>query len=588
VDLVVSTASMVDETAARAHVVLPDHTPLESWGDAEAREGVRSLLQPTVRPLMDTQALVDTLHAVGRGAGAMLPDESFKTLVEEAWSATNFREALANGGRFAAPTAVAASLSGSARLEVDAPMLEGDGGFVLLAYPHALLYDGRGANLPWLQEVPDPVTKVAWQSWAEISNNAAEKLGVATGDVLRIETSAGAIEVSALVRGGIRDDVIAVPIGQGHTQGYYASLAGDGQPGEARGSSVISVLPSVTDENGGRAWLTTNAKVSATGGFQRVPTLQTSDNKRERMLGEMLPLAALTGHGETEAHHGANLGPVYAREHGPIAEFDAADDADDGALHRWGMAIDLDKCNGCSACVAACYIENNVPVVGEEGVLRGRVMSWLRINRWPDEGEVDYTASDGRNRRMLASREKLGQTDIRHSPQLCQQCGAAPCEPVCPALATMHNREGLNAMVYNRCLGTRYCSNNCPYKVRRFNYFDYSQHNWPGLMGLMLNPDVTVRGQGVMEKCTFCVQRIEGARQLAMDEGRAIADGEVISACAQACPTEAITFGNLRDPNSRASKRSDDDKRGYRALHALNTRPAITYLAKVKRGSVEG
>jgi molybdopterin-containing oxidoreductase family iron-sulfur binding subunit len=236
--------------------------------------------------------------------------------------------------------------------------------------------------------------------------------------------------------------------------------------------------------------------------------------------------------------------------------------------------------------VAACYIENAVPVVGEPYMGRARSMSWLRIERWIGDGEP--TLDDATERRLHPYRESLGDVDVRHSPMLCQQCGAAPCESVCPVLATYHNPEGLNGMVYNRCVGTRYCSNNCPYKVRRFNYFDYSRENWPGLLGLMLNPDVTVRGQGVMEKCTFCVQRIEGARQKAKDEGRPIRDGEVRTACQQACPTEAIRFGNLKDAESVVSKTSADPARGYHALHVLNTRPAITYLAKVRRGPVEG
>jgi molybdopterin-containing oxidoreductase family iron-sulfur binding subunit len=234
--------------------------------------------------------------------------------------------------------------------------------------------------------------------------------------------------------------------------------------------------------------------------------------------------------------------------------------------------------------VAACYVENNVPVVGEALTLRSRQMSWIRIERYVGEGVVE----GGAERRMRPDGEKLGDVDIRNSPMLCQQCGAAPCESVCPVLATYHNPEGLNGMVYNRCVGTRYCSNNCPYKVRRFNYFDYSREDWPGLLNLMANPDVTVRQQGVMEKCTFCVQRIQGARQIAKDEGRPIADGEVKTACQQSCPANAISFGNLRDGESQVSKKSADPVRGYHALYELNTRPAITYLAKVTRGPVEG
>jgi molybdopterin-containing oxidoreductase family iron-sulfur binding subunit len=244
------------------------------------------------------------------------------------------------------------------------------------------------------------------------------------------------------------------------------------------------------------------------------------------------------------------------------------------------MTIDVDRCTGCSACVVACSIENNIPNVGEEGVARSRQMQWLRIERYVGDGDQELQA--GRPPRH--DREQLGRLDVRNSPMLCQQCGAAPCEPVCPVLATYHSPEGLNGMIYNRCIGTRYCSNNCPYKVRRFNWFDYAIERLPEPLPLMLNPDVTVRGQGVMEKCTFCVQRIERARQHAKDEGRRIADGEVTPACAQTCPSQAITLGNLRDETSRAAELADaNPARAYHALHVLNTRPSITYLARVVR-----
>jgi molybdopterin-containing oxidoreductase family iron-sulfur binding subunit len=233
----------------------------------------------------------------------------------------------------------------------------------------------------------------------------------------------------------------------------------------------------------------------------------------------------------------------------------------------------------------ACYVENNIPVVGEEQVLRGRVMSWIRIERFVGPGEVTFIGG----RPPHTSHGALGDVDIRHLPMLCQQCGAAPCEPVCPVIATSHSDEGLNGMIYNRCIGTRYCANNCPYKVRRFNFYDYTAENnkFPYPMTLGLNPDVTVRGQGVMEKCTFCVQRIALGRQKAKDLSRAIADGEVTTACAQSCPTDAIAFGNLRDKESHVVELGEDPVRGYHAQHVLNTRPAVTYLAKVIRGKVE-
>jgi len=347
------------------------------------------------------------------------------------------------------------------------------------------------------------------------------------------------------------------------------------------------------DESGGRAWLTEKPKVTASGRHRRLPLLQWSDNKRERQLGEAITLAALSGHGD---EHGEHHGPHEIRKPYDPAK-DAADEQYERTFHekgensakasdyRWGLTVDLDRCTGCSACIAACYVENNLPRVGEDETRLVRQMAWLRIDRWVGEGEPVLEA--GRVH-PSQSREKLGNTDVRNAPIMCQHCGAAPCEPVCPVIATYHNEEGLNAMIYNRCIGTRYCANNCPYKVRRFNYWDHQLTKWPEPMELGLNPDVTVRGQGVMEKCSFCVQRVQFARQQAKNAGAKIADGAVQTACQQSCPSNAITFGNLRDPQSQASTKAADPKRGYHALHVLNTRPAVTYLSKVLRGEVEG
>lgn len=480
-------------------------------------------------------------------------------------------------------TAGATPSASAPRLEVAEPKFTGQGEYTLVPFPSLLLYDGRGAALPLLQEIPDPVTSVAWDSWAEISNATAEKLGVELGDVIAIETSAGRIEVPAFPRGGIRDDVVAVPIGQGHTVGLFASKAAQGMPGVARGVNVADALPAAVDESGGRAWLTERATITPTGRHRRPPTLRFSDNKRGRQLGEAVSLAALTG--GAEAGHGQTGGDGHGEAHEILEPYDAAADAAPASPYRWGMTVDLDRCTGCSACIAACYVENNIPRVGEEESRRVRQMAWLRVERYVGEGEPEL--GTGRTR-SYPSREELGNTDVRNSPMMCQQCGSAPCEPVCPVIAAYHNDEGLNGMIYNRCIGTRYCANNCSYKVRRFNYFDNQITKWPSPMELGLNPDVTVRGQGVMEKCTFCVQRIQAARQDAKNAGQQIPDGAVRTACQQTCPSDAIAFGNLRDPQSEVVKRADDPKRGYHALHVLNTRPAVTYLAKVTRGPVEG
>jgi molybdopterin-containing oxidoreductase family iron-sulfur binding subunit len=598
VKLVVSFATAKDETSERASVVLPDHAPLEGWSDARPRSGVRALVQPTLRPLYDTRAFGDTILYLGRAispeAAAQLPAGSFRGELEAAWADVDFRAALKAGGVYEAPTHAAVGFDAS-QLQVAAPKLTGEGELTLLAFPHPFLGDGSGAALPLLQEIPDPTTHVAWDSWAELSLATAERLGVELGDVLRLETSAGAIELAAYPRGGIRDDVIAVPTGQGHTVGHFASKAGQGMEGVARGVNVAEVLPGDgVDESGGRAWLTEKPKVTASGRHRRLPLLQWSDNKRERQLGEAITLAALSGHGA--AHGGEHHGPHEIRKPYDPAK-DAADEQYERTFHeqgqnsakaspyRWGMTVDIDRCTGCSACIAACYVENNLPRVGEDETRLVRQMAWLRIDRWVGEGEP--VLEPGRVH-PSQSRETLGDTDIRNAPIMCQHCGAAPCEPVCPVIATYHNEEGLNAMIYNRCIGTRYCANNCPYKVRRFNYWDHQLSKWPAPMELGLNPDVTVRGQGVMEKCNFCVQRVQYARQQAKNAGAEIADGAVQTACQQSCPSNAITFGNLRDPQSQASQKAADPKRGYHALHVLNTRPAVTYLSKVLRGEVEG
>ncbi len=585
VGFTVSFASVPDETSERADLILPDHSPLESWGDARPRVGVRGLIQPALRPLFDTQALGDALlqtaRALGEQVAGKLPSGSFRGVLEAAWSGADWRAALARGGVYATPPA-APELGLQpelAKLDFSEPTLEGSGPFVLLAFPSPTLYDGRGAHLPWLQELPDPVTKLTWQSWAEVSPKTASGLGVKRGDVLALETPAGRIEVPALPRGGIRDDVIAVAIGQGHTVGRYASRAG-----AARGANVIAALPATSDDRGGRVWLSVRAEARRTGSFERPAIAQDSDNQRGRQLAESVSLAALaSGHGEG---HGGGHGAAPAAGHDQgsheiRAPYDPADFSLGESPYRWSMLIDLDRCTGCSACVAACSLENNVPNVGEEMVARSRQMHWLRIERYVGAGEPEFGTGRGRPE----SSERLGDTDVRHMPQLCQHCGAAPCEPVCPVFATYHNAEGLNGMVYNRCIGTRYCSNNCPYKVRRFNWFDYSIEAWPDPLPLMLNPDVTVRGQGVMEKCTFCIQRIELGRQAAKDAGRPIGDGEVETACQRACPTDAIAFGNAKDRDSEVVKRARaHESRAYHALHVLNTRPGITYLAKVRRG----
>jgi molybdopterin-containing oxidoreductase family iron-sulfur binding subunit len=589
VGFVVSFAALKDQTSAVADLVLPDLTSLESWGDAEPRKGVRSLQQPTIRPLKDGRALGDTLLSLGGAMGASgLPSGTTHDVVKSNWSGSSWRQALDRGGDFGETATSGAAVASGANIDASAPSYDGNGDYTLVAYAHSFLGDGSAAALPWMQEIPDPVTKASWLSWAEVSKATAAKLGVGFGDVIRVETGVGAVELPTYPRGGVRDDVVAIATGQGHTQGHYASMENDGAPGVARGVNVLAILPGTTDSSGARTFTNAKANLTPTGGFNRIPISQWTDNQRGRKLVPEVALAELGSAGEKGSHFDAASGVEGGGGHhdGPPFEYDMANDSNPNQEYRWGMTIDNDRCTGCSSCVAACYVENNIPIVGQDGALRHREMSWIRIERYVGDGDTE----GGAERRPHPDREEYGKTDVRQAPMLCQHCGAAPCEAVCPVIATYHTDEGINGMVYNRCVGTRYCANNCTYKVRRFNYFDYSRENWPGLLGMMANPDVTVRQQGVMEKCTFCIQRIEGARQTAKDEARPIADGEVQTACQQSCPTNAITFGNSKDAGSAMREKSKDTGRSYHSLQELNTRPAITYLAQVDRGGdkVEG
>ncbi|MBA3658943.1 MAG: 4Fe-4S dicluster domain-containing protein, partial [Gemmatimonadales bacterium] len=478
---------------------------------------------------------------------------------------TFWREALQRGGVFSEPPAAKAVALASGEVRYTRPQFEGTGAYVFATYPHPMLHDGRGTNKPWLLENADPVTKITWHPWVEVGPEAARKLDVRDGEILRLTSPHGTIEAPAYVYPGLHPDVVAVPMGFGHTA-YGAFAAG-------RGVNALDLLGEPKGEF--IPYLSTRVAVTKTGGYQKLASVAGEVRQLGRGIAEAVPLAAArkgltveqayieAGHGKHEVNTEQEVEAVEGWGEAQQAETRYGNYADDHPM--WGMTIDLARCTGCQACVTACYAENNIPTVGESEIHRGREMTWIRIERYWDGDRGDQA---------------------RFVPMLCQHCANAPCEPVCPVYAAYHTADGLNGQVYNRCVGTRYCANNCPYKVRYFNWYKYNETAWPEPLHLQLNPDVTVRARGVMEKCTFCIQRIRGAQNDARLEDRAVRDGEFTTACAQACPSDAIVFGNVRDANSRVA-RLKQDPRGYHVLEDINVRPAITYLAKVLQ-PVEG
>ena len=554
----------LDETASASGWVLPCHHALESWCDAELADGAMALGQPLMHPVFDTRQREDLLLDVANaaGQGGAFGGTDYATVLRGTWTErlgghAAWLDALRRGG---APAAAWAGDDGAGAGENDAPAggdLGDGGGFQLpqapsgtqlVVYPTAQFYDGRGANRSWMQEQPDAITKAVWNSWVEMHPDMAAELGVERGDLVRVESAQGAIEAPVYVYRGIRPDTVAIPLGQGHTE--Y------GRNARNRGVNPLDLLAANADPGSGAlAYAGTAVDVTATGETARLVVTQGSTDDLDREIVHAMNV--------DDALH-----EIEAHDIDLLELVEAAWDSDPNSPYRWGMVIDLNSCTGCGACVTSCYSENNIPTVGEEQAALRREMSWMRIHRFEEETED-------------------GGFQTVQQPMLCQHCGDAPCEPVCPVYATYHSPEGLNVQVYNRCVGTRYCANNCPYKVRRFNWFNHDAARgrgeggafaWP--LNLQLNPDITVREVGVMEKCTMCVHRINKAKIDAKEEGRIVRDGEVTTACQSSCPSNAITFGNLKDPESEVSRQAKS-ARGYHALGELGVRPAITYLEDV-------
>jgi molybdopterin-containing oxidoreductase family iron-sulfur binding subunit len=537
---------LADETAATCSLVLPVNHWLESWNDFETSREVMTLQQPLVAPLYQTlqgeDILLHCLAGLGRPAA-----ETYLGWLKDRWRTevqpkdspipfARFWNACLHDGlvrRTTEPTPVR-RLDGAtcARAAGQAAKVE-SGKMELVLDVDPRLYDGRYGNNGWLQEMPDPVTKTSWGNPLSIAPADANRLHLKNGDMVSLGKGPA---LPILRQPGQAEGVLRLTLGHGRWRGSVASQVGTrawafaGAPAR-RVLSVESVQP--------------------TGGRQDLALSQDHDTKDGRDIARQWSLAEYARKPQHELER-EELPSLYPKQEqkGP----------------RWGMAIDLSSCVGCGACVVACQSENNVAVVGPEQVLKGRAMHWIRVDRYY-EGDP-------------------ASPSVVHEPMLCQHCDNAPCETVCPVQATNHGPDGINQMAYNRCVGTRYCANNCPYKVRRFNFLDFTSET-PESMQLAFNPEVTVRPRGVMEKCTFCVQRIRNADQIAKREKRPLRDADVVPACGAACPASAIVFGDIANPESEVSKVSRSN-RGFHVLEELGTKPAITYLAALKNPAGRG
>ncbi|MBL8995810.1 MAG: 4Fe-4S dicluster domain-containing protein [Gemmatimonadetes bacterium] len=598
----VSFSSVPDETTSMCDLVLPDHHGLESWGDAEPVRGTLSLQQPTMDPVFDSRATADVLLALAKGDPAMasrFPQSDYRGwLAARIGGNAKLKDGLVGGTMAGSSVARGAT---PARVAPRAATGDNTGEYFLLAYPSPTLGDGRGANKPWLQELPDPVTKICWQTVVEMHGETAAALGVVDGDHVTVRTSAGELTAPAFVYIGMRPDTIAVALGRGHSaSGRYA----------VSGENAWQLLAPIEDSrSGAAAYGATKATVTKATGGARIVTTEGSGRQHGRGLAQAIALPALLA-GEEGAHPHVFEGQASTEFlpglRSPVAN-DAQGDYGDpkskdkgmydpehwsgAAKRRWAMTVDLARCTGCSACMTACYAENNIPTVGAAwqgpqvlpdrtgfgaNITRSREMAWIRLERY---WEIDREPKD------VKFDPEHPDFETRFLPMMCQHCGNAPCEPVCPVYATYHAPNGLNVQVYNRCVGTRYCSNNCPYKVRYYNWFGYgepdrAQYAFPEPLHWQLNPDVTVRGKGVMEKCSFCVQRIHESEHRAAAEGREVQADEFTTACAQACPSRAIVFGDAADEAWSVAKWAKD-RRAYHVFEELNTFTAVVYLKKV-------
>lgn len=586
IPLSVSFADRADETASLVKYITPAPHYLECWGDAEPKQGHYSLMQPAITHIFKTRQFQSSLLTwAGR------PND-YQAYLKNFWRNTYYPQATGfdsfdafwikslhdgvfepNKGQAAVAGATAFAGNIAQAAAGITQRYRPTTGMELALYEKVSIGSGSMANNPWLQEMPDPVTKACWDNYATLSQKTANDMGLAQNDLVTVSANGKSVELPVLVQPGQADNTVCIAVGYGR---------------EKAGKSALNVgknaFPFVSLTNGYLTYSAVNAKVEKASGTHEIAQTQTHDTvmgrravvqeakladyQKNPMAGRYVPKVE-TSEGPTESEN-ITLWHGYGKPN-----------------HSWGMVIDLNSCIGCNACVIGCQSENNIQVVGRQEVLNRREMHWIRIDR--------YYSSDAEAEDFKALEIASANPEVTFQPMLCQHCSNAPCETVCPVLATTHSTEGLNQMTYNRCIGTRYCANNCPYKVRRFNWwkyfdndnFDFHFNNDLGKM--VLNPDVTVRSRGVIEKCSFCVQRIQEGKLTAKKERRRPLPDEIQTACAQACPTNAIIFGDLNNPESTVFKTMEAENKGraFHVLEEINTRPQISYLTKIRNKDEE-
>jgi molybdopterin-containing oxidoreductase family iron-sulfur binding subunit len=563
VDLVVTLTELVNESSYSSNFVLPIHTMLEAWGDSKTEKGYYTLQQPVIAPLYNTRQKESILLTWIAGDSSSYNETVYHEYLKNNWqdkiypgliSKLGFNQtwyAALHDGVIKSSESVNNTFrfNNSVLSELENRKSKSKGITIYIKESYSVK-DGRFANNGWLQELPHPVSKVTWDNYAAISLANANNIGVKNNDLINIKLNERSLSIPAFIQPGLSDDTIVLETGYGRKN--------SGTVAESVGFNANSLFST----EGSTPWLFTNAEIKKGSGTYKLVTAQVIidfENEKHMKIPEE---RGIIREGTVK---GYLKDPDFIKREGtpnlesvnPSIEYDGL---------KWGMSIDLNKCTGCSECVVACNVENNIPVVGKEEVDNGREMHWLRIDRY-------YSGSPEEPKANI-------------QPMLCQNCDQAPCENVCPVVATTHSPDGLNQMVYNRCVGTRYCSDNCPYKVRRFNFFNFRSDFNDGyqespVFALLQNPEVTIRSRGVMEKCTFCIQRISDARSDATKEGREIKGTDVTTACQDACGTNAIQFGDINDKDGEFYKYRNHEL-GYYVLEELNIKPNVTYLAKLK------